>query len=122
MTNHVLLAEAVRVRASGIASSIRKGILTGKDLVFLINKSYGLGFTTSLLMKCLRRKIICHANIKRNRDVIISVLLLLKIILLKHTNFFELGKYKFNIPDYIPGNVFLKITLKYLNRMHIIYS
>lgn len=36
-------------------------------------------------------------------------LVLLKFILLKHTNFFKLGKYKFNIPIYTPGNVFLKI-------------
>lgn len=129
MSNPVLLAEAVGVTASG--SSILKGILTGKDLLFLMNKSYGLGFTTSLLMECLRCKIICHAIIKRNGDVIISMfiitlallwyyfsitlvffsftLVLLKFILLKHTNFFKLGKYKFNIPIYTPGNVFLKI-------------
>lgn len=55
--------------------------------------------------------------------MIISGFLLLKFILLKHTNFFKLGKYKFNIPIYTPGKVFLKITVKYLNnRTHIIYS
>lgn len=79
MSNPVLLAEAVRVRAP--VSSILKGILTGKDLLFLMNKSYGLGFTTSLLMECLRSKIICHAIIKRNRDVIISVFSITLVLL-----------------------------------------